>query len=170
MITTTEIILGIILIAFFRFAIRTLPATNSGWAQLVDDNIGDDITGTEDEETCDFKAADTIRGTKYKRVCGQVAKVVKAKMGLPSRTAANKLVAWELADKELQRMGVRASHRPRFIAVAAALVFVPTEHDILAAEIGRSTEVLERESAVEGNRATTWLRWWITGMPTKAGN
>lgn len=170
MITIIQIAVCALFFTILKIWLFPTPATNRGWAQLVDDSIGDDIVGTDEEGLCDFKAADNIRGTRYKRVCGQVAKAVKAKMGLPSRTAANKLVAWELADKELTRMGVRASHRPRFITVAVALVFIPTEHDILAAEIGRSIEVMERENAVEGNHTTNWLRRWFVGTPALAGN
>lgn len=142
--------------------LRTPPATNTGWSTLADDEVGDD-EGTEE-----LDGGSLIRGNRYKRVCGQVAKVVKAKMGLPSRTAANRLVAWELADKELTRMGVRAQHRARFITVAVALVFVPTTHDILAAEIGRSAEVADRELALNGNRTWTLFSWLLQGAQARS--
>lgn len=87
-------------------------------------------------------------GTRYKRVCGHLARCVKAKMGLPKQTEANRLVALELISKELEEMGVRKSERCKFIPLALVLVFIPTEHDLVGRRVGLCAESRRRTKAM----------------------
>lgn len=99
-----------------------------------------------------------LEASKYKRVCGHLARCVKAKMGLPKQTEANRMVALELITKELETMGVRKSERSKFIPLAVIMVFIPTEYDVMSRRVGLSVEARDRTKRMsEGT--DTWIDW-----------
>lgn len=84
------------------------------------------------------------RDPNYKRFACRIAREVRVKMGLPSRTEANRLVAVELVSKALLAHNVRKTDIFKFQTLAADMVFLPTIWDQMAIEDRHSEAYRER--------------------------
>jgi len=93
------------------------------------------------------------------RFAAIIAREVKCKMGLPSRTRANWLVAQELVNKALAERFVRKCDRLVFAPIATQLVFVPTRYDIIAKQFAHSEAVGRELEEMQGVQRTFWQ--WI---------
>lgn len=95
----------------------------------------------------------------YFRFAAKVAHTVKCKMGLPTASQANRLVAMELVSKELLARSVRKCDVHRFQGVAVDLVFMPTKYDILASQLRTSRSYKERLTELQVGSIRTWGEW-----------
>lgn len=117
----------------------------------------DDDDAGEDEAP--FESFDLKVPQGRSRAARRVAAKVRAKLGLPKRTEANRLVAGRMIRDELVELGVRPSHIMRIEPIALYLVFKPIEEDIL----GRQLDA----SAVAGAaRAEFGTDWYSEDHPT----
>lgn len=105
---------------------------------------------------------------QFYRFAAVVAREVKVKMGTPTLSAANWLVAQDLVGKVLAEKHVRKVDRVKFSPLATQMVFVPTKYDVHAAEFMRTQGVADRQNAFLGNSKATWWEWvWGLKKPWK---
>lgn len=99
---------------------------------------------------------------KTLRFAAVVAREVRIKMGPnPRYTEANEKVAWELAAKIMEERDVRKVDRTRYLPYATKMVFIPTEHDVHANQLGQSSAVAWRLHLARPARPWWWWRpWW----------
>lgn len=98
---------------------------------------------------------------RFHRFSAVVAREVKAKMGTPTLSAANWLVAHDLVQKVLAEKHVRKVDRAIFAPLACQMVFVPTKFDVYAAEFLRSNAVADRQNEFMGSKKRSWWeRMW----------
>lgn len=80
---------------------------------------------------------------------------VRSKIGLPTRTQANELVAGRLIRDFLCEKGMRPSHILATEPIALELVFTPTATDIRARQVGAARATVEMR---EAHQATYYTR------------
>lgn len=82
-----------------------------------------------------------------RKFASKIALQIRLKLGPnPQRTAANRLVAWELANKFCEKKNVRNCDRFLYCSLATPMVFVRNAIDLRVAEFENSDEVGIRES------------------------
>lgn len=111
-------------------------------------------------------ASRAVRRTraKYPRCAVITAHHVKSQMGPVKRTEANRLVAARIARDYLKDRGVRPTHMNQIIPIALALVFTPTEADILEQQLMGSTAFVEADedhTATYHSRGSGLVGWLL---------
>lgn len=153
---------------FGEMAVEALDGTEGFYGCLEEAEKG--VANWEDpKEHCFPINPSDVRKTL--RFAAVVAKEVRVRMGPnPKYSVANEKVAWELAAKIMEERCVRKVDRMRFLPYATKLVFVPTEHDVFAAQIGESAAVAWRLDQAQPRKPWWWWRpWWRLpglGRPT----
>lgn len=89
-----------------------------------------------------------------RKFASKIAMQVRLKLGPnPQRSAANRLVAWELANKFCEKKNVRSCDRFLYCSLATPMVFVRNAIDLRVAEFENSYEVANRDEEFEVARA-----------------
>lgn len=94
---------------------------------------------------------------QFYRFAAVVAREVKARMGTPTMSAANWMVAHDLVQKVLAEKDVRKVDRAIFAPLACQMVFVPTKFDVHAAKFMRTDAVAGRQEEFMGTDGRSWL-------------
>lgn len=116
-----------------------------------------------------------VSGEGRMRVVTRAVAYVRAKIGLPKRTAANELVVRRLVSEFLKDLGVRPTHQMRIAPIAVEVSFMPTRSDILARDMAGSTPAVDAREDYHADRIAPgrmgslglWFGTRVTKAPTE---
>jgi hypothetical protein len=131
------------LVAWWYRLSRFIPMSVERHVVNVMANIDDgDFSEEEKDET--FYDPKMKRGRFQARlVC-----VAKAEFGLLPRSQANKLMVRKFLRDYMRERGMRPTHIVQHLDVSVALVFIPSEQDVIAHQLGASKAALDRDRLI----------------------
>jgi hypothetical protein len=110
------------------------------------------MANVDDGEFSEEEVQEMLGGRIAQKGRFQAWLVSKAKQefGLPTRSKANFAMVRKYLRDYMREHGVRESHINQHLVISTALVFIPSEQDIIAHQIGATQDAHLRENSISG--------------------
>lgn len=129
-----------------RSRLRRVTALARGRArQLLGDVDAWDVEGDAWDEVP--LPSSPARRYRYSAYCARLA---KAEFGLLKRTEANRLMVQKFIRDEMRSHNVRPTHVSFLLPIAVEATFLPTQSDLLAAQLRSTTDWVDRDKQLVG--------------------
>lgn len=139
-----------------------------------DDDLEGEDSGVGDSDGEPLTVRLIVRGREYARNAGmskreligcrlvrRAADYARMKVGLPKDNEANRLVVRRLVQEYLDGVkDLRLSHRKVIEPAAVAMAFIPTETDVLVADMEASAAFSRRREEMWSVRVARERPWW----------
>lgn len=106
-------------------------------------NVDDGDFSREEEDDAFYRV-----DMKRSRFQARVVCIAKAEFGLLPRSQANKLMVRKYLRDYMREHGMRSTHIAQHLDVCVALVFIPSEQDIIAHQLGASKAAHDRDGLI----------------------